>query len=115
MAIVPRYAMLIPALLGLVAYQRPDWVGGAADGLRDVGARFGIALPLGRSGSIADRAGAAEPDRAAALAALDRAAEGRTVEAASQGDATARDRVRELLRSAAATMAGSEAMGELRA
>lgn len=115
-----RRLLPILALAALVAYQRPDWVRGLESDARQVASRLGdlgSLLGIGPERStIAARAKAAEPDRAAALAGLDRATEARQdAMAAEPKDATARERVQDLLRSAAATMAGSEAIGELRA
>jgi hypothetical protein len=107
----------IAALAALIAYQRPDWVHAVDSGARRMAAGLGdLGIGPGR-GSIAARAKAAEPDREAALAVLGRAAEARQdAFAAEPGDGgSARERVQALLRSAAATMAGSEALGELRA
>lgn len=115
-----RLVLLIAALTALVGYQRPDWFHALNSGAHQVAAglgNLGASLGIGpERGTIAARARAAEPDRAAALAVLGRAAQAQQdAFAASPGDGTARERVQELLRSAAATMAGSEAMGELRA
>jgi hypothetical protein len=115
--------LLLPivALAALVAHQRPDWIRALDAGARRVAAEIGdlgSGLGIGpERGSIAARAKAAEPDRATALAVLGRAAEARQDAFAAEpgsGEA-ARERVQALLRSAAATMAGSEALGELRA
>lgn len=113
-----RFLIPIALLAALVALQRPDWVTTVENGVRHAALRLGEAsgaFGLSR-GSTADRAPAREPDRTAALAAVARVAED---QADAQGveearDLTARDRVQALLRAAAATMAGSEAMGELR-
>lgn len=116
-----RLFLPIAALLGLLAYQRPEWVETLDSGARRLASRLGdlgSSLGIGpERGSIAERARPAEPDRAAALAVLGRAAEARQdAFVAGPGEAaTARERVQALLRSAAATMAGSEALGELRA
>ena len=114
-----RFLLPILALAGLIAYQRPDWVRSLDGGLREAAARFGDMGALAGLGaeprSTAERAPAREPDRAAALRAIDRVAEAQEdARPAEERDATARARVQDLLRAAAATMAGSEAMGELR-
>jgi hypothetical protein len=113
-----RFLLPIAALVALIAYQRPDWVqnlggmGEAASRFGQLGTMLGVA-PDHRS--TAERARPQEPDRAAALNALGRVAEAQQdAQPADRQDPTARDRVQELLRAAAATMAGSEAMGELR-
>jgi len=113
--------LLIPifALGALIAFQRPDWVTGLEGGVRqasarlgDLGAQLGIGPDLR---STAARAAEREPDRAMALRAVGRVAEAQQdAVAVDEPGPTARDRMQELLRSAAATMAGSEAMGELR-
>jgi hypothetical protein len=116
-----RLLLPILALVAVLAYQRPDWVHALeagsrriAGGLGDVGASLGFG---GGRGGIAARARAEAPEQAAALAVLDRAAEARhaVAETPAPADGSARERVQSLLRSAAATMAGSEALGELRA
>ncbi|WP_209381836.1 hypothetical protein [Pararoseomonas baculiformis] len=114
-----RFILPIIALAALIAYQRPDWVRSMDGGLRDAASRFGDLGAMAGIGperrSTAERAPAREPDRASALHALGRVAEAQQdAQAADIQDPTARDRVQALLRSAAATMAGSEAMGELR-
>ena len=115
-----RFLLPIAALLALIAFQRPDWVRDLDGGLRGATSRFadlGGALGIGpERRSTADRAPTREPDRAVALRAIGRAAEAQQdAQGVEERDPTARDRVQELLRSAAATLAGSEAMGELRA
>jgi len=114
--------LLLPivALGGLIAFQRPDWVRGLEDGARQAAWRLteiGSAAGIGEDRrSTAARAGEREPDRGLALQAIGRAAEAQQdARPAEVQDATARDRVAAMLRAAAATMAGSEAMGELRA
>ena len=100
--------MLLPiaALAGLLAWQRPDWV----RDLRQEALHLGAAAPA----TVAERAGGVAPDRDAVLPGLARAADaGAAVGAAKDPDA--RGRLQELLRHAAGAMAGSEAMGELRA
>ena len=113
-----RLLLAIAALAALVTYQRPDWIPGLGDSWRQASVRLGeLGSLVGitpERGTIAARAKEAEPDRSAALAALGRAAEARQDAAADPKNATARDQVQELLRTAAATMAGSEALGELR-
>ncbi|MBI0536270.1 hypothetical protein D9599_11850 [Roseomonas sp. KE2513] len=113
-----RFLIPIALLAALVAFQRPDWVTNLENGLRHAALRLGEVggAPGPGRGSTADRAPAREPDRAASLSAVGRVteaqADARGIE--EQRDLTARDRVQALLRAAAATMAGSEAMGELR-
>ena len=113
-----RLLLPILALVALLAYQRPDWVHAVEAGSRRMAGSLGASLGLGGGhGGIAARAKAEEPEQATALAALDRAAEARqaAAETPAPADGSARERVQGLLRSAAATMAGSEALGELRA
>ncbi|MCK8783093.1 hypothetical protein M0638_01695 [Roseomonas sp. NAR14] len=131
-------ALLLPigALVALLAYQRPDWVAGVESGLAAVNERLaGLGNAFAqRPGTIAARADEAAPDRAEALAAVERAAAARrdlfaaaqdappaagrrdaSPEAEAPAKGAARARVEALLREAAATLAGSEALGELRA
>jgi hypothetical protein len=119
-----RFLLPIAALAALIAYQRPDWIQGLDGSLRQASSRLGDLAPALGIGperrSTADRAPPREPERSAALQALGRAAEAQgEAQADAQGvderGPNARDRVQALLRAAAATMAGSEAMGELRA
>ncbi|MFH5925177.1 hypothetical protein [Roseomonas xinghualingensis] len=113
--------LLIPivALAALIAFQRPDWLQGLEGGARHAATRlgeFGTQLGIGPDlRSTATRAPEREPDRATALRVVRRVAEAQEdAVGVDEPGPTARDQVRELLRSAAAAMAGSEAMGELR-
>lgn len=115
-----RFLLVIAALAALVAYQRPDWIRGFGENARHASSAVGdltTFLGLGpERGTIAARAKDEPPRREAALATLDRVAETQLeAQGSEQKDRSARERVQELLRTAAASLAGSEAMGELRA
>jgi hypothetical protein len=114
-----RLLLVIAALAALVAYQRPDWVRGIDSGARRASEVLGdlrASLGLGpERGTIAALAKAEAPGRTAALTALDRVADARQpAPVGVQQDPAARERIQDLLRRAAVTLAGSEAMGELR-